>query len=431
MAFGRGKRGFTLVRLLCLAACGVLALAADGAHAQNFETTITPLADSVTARARPDYDPPGARMGTFVAHARLPVTEIYDDNIYATDANRKSDAVTEIQPQLDIESQWGRHSFSVSVQGDLTYHASATTEDYQNVTARQKARIDIGPADYLSDEVYYHKYQEARTSVDDPRGVTPTKIDEKGGTIEFRSQTGAIVATVRGTVADSTFHNTYRADGSVINNHDRDRTWGTASVELGLDTGGAIRPFVQVIGMKVNYKQAVDDFGLNRDSKGYAINGGFVFPVTALIQGRIFGGYIARLFKDAALPDIHDVGYGADLVWSPSTTTSIEINALKTVEETTLDRSSAAATSTASIGLDQQIGRNLLLHARALFERAHYVGIVRTDDFWDGSLNLTYLMNHYMRASLGYEYSKRDAKNVPATNSYRRNQASFTLQLQF
>ncbi len=431
MAFGRGRRRHSLIRLLCLAACGFVALAGDGARAQNFETAITPLADSVTVRARPDYDPQGVRMGTFVAIARIPVTEIYDDNIYATDTNRKADTVTEIQPQLDIQSQWQRHSFGLSVQGDLAYHASATTEDYQNVTARQKARIDIGPLDYLSEDVYYHKYQESRTSVDDPRGVTPSKIDEKGANLEFHHRTGAITATVRGTIADSTFHDTYRADNTVINNHDRDRTWGTASVELGLDTGGAIRPFIQVNGMKVNYKQPVDDFGLNRDSKGYAINGGIVFPVTALIQGRIFGGYIARLFKDPVLPDVHDIGYGADLVWSPSKTTSVTINALRTTEETTLDQSSAAATSSITVTLDHELAPNLLLRAQGQYERAHYVGITRTDQFWDGRIDLSYLMNRHMRASLGYEYSKRNASNVPATNNFRRNQASVTLQIQF
>ncbi len=430
MSFERGSRPVHLFRRLFAAVCLLGPLAAGGAHAQNFNAAVEAPADSVTMRTRPDYDAVGIRAGSFVIKPRLTVSETYDDNIYATSAARKSDFITDLKPRLEARSQWNRHEMGVTVEADIGRHASATTEDYTNFTARFDGRLDVGGADSLSANAYFQKYQEPRSSVDDPRGVTPVKIDDGGGELVYRHRGGAIAITARAAVSDSTFHNTRRADGSIINNHDRDRTVATGSLEFGLDNGGMIRPFVQVNGIRVNFKLPVDDFGLNRDSTGYAVNGGLLFPITALIQGRVFGGYIARHFEDPALTDIHAANYGARLIWSPTRSTSVSAEALKTIEETTLDQSSAALVSSFSLGLDHELRENLLLHMDTRYERDRYQGIVRRDNFWSGNAELTYLMNRRLRATLAYEYSQRNANAFPSLNDYKRNRITLGLRFQ-
>jgi hypothetical protein len=429
MLFERGKHSniFTSIFLaICLLGSGI----ASRATAQNYNTEVKPLPDSVTVRSRPEYDAVGIQAGSFIFRPSASISEIYDDNVYATNTNRKSDFLTELTPRIEADSNWNRHALNFAVSGDLGYHASATTEDYKNFSVRQSARIDVGAMSSLNENGYFERYQEARTSVDDPGGVSPVKIDRKGGALEYRHQGGTLFGSVRATIADSIFHNTFRSDGSVINNHFRDRTTGAVDIEVGYDSGGLIRPFVQLSGMKVNFKEPVDQFDVNRDSTGYAINGGILFPVTALIQGRVFAGYIARNFKDPQLKDVHTAGYGGTLIWSPDRSTSIKLQGLKTVLETTLVQASSAVASSASIAVDKELRQNLLVHGQAQFERIRYTGIARTDNTWQGQINLTYLLNRVVRASVRYDYARRNAKNVPTFNDYRRNQINLTVHIQ-
>lgn len=423
---GRGSR---LLRATCLAA-GLLGIwVTSPAQAQNYSTTIEPQPDSVTVRPRPDFDAAGIVMGSFLLYPRAPISETYDDNVYARQTNKVSDFVTELNPQLSLESQWGRHALDVSVATDLTYHAHQTTEDRVDLEFDQSGRLDIGGSDSLSDTLVLERYQESRESIDDPHGISPTKVSHLGTVLEYRHRTGVIFTNLRGAVDDYSFHDTRTAGGGILNNHDRDRLSLMGTLEVGYDTGGLIRPFVQFTGVRVNFKQAVDDFGLNRDSTGYAINGGILFPVTALVQGRAYAGYIARNFKDAALADVHGVGYGAQLVWSPSRVTTVSIGVLRTVNETTLDQSSAAVSSSLNAGIDQEIRENLVAHVGGDIERDRYAGIGASQVFWHGQFSLNYLMNRRLRTSIGYEYSGRNIKNLVGGTDFNRNQVTLRVRL--
>jgi hypothetical protein len=424
------KCGPRVVRSVFVAVCLLATVAAHKAAAQNYNTEIVPVPDSVTARLRPDYDALGIRTGSFLLKPSAAVAEVYDDNIYATNVNRTSDFITVIQPKIDLDSQWSRHAFDISLSGDLGYHASATNEDYVNLNALQDARIDIGGSDSLTETASFQRYQESRSSVDDRKGLSPVKVFVKSGALEYKHQGGLFFGSIRATISDSNFHDTFQSNGLIINNHDRDRTEGSGSIEVGLDSGGLIRPFVQVNGVKVDFKEPVDNFGFNRDSAGYAINGGLLFPVTALMQGRVFAGYIARNFSDPLLTDVHTVGYGGEILWSPLRLTSIDISGLRTVNETTLNLASAALVSSLGIAIDQEIRENLLLHGGVRYERDRYTGIPRSDGYWEAQFKLAYLMNHRLRASLGYDHSTRNAKNVPPDNDFRRNQIDLTIHLQ-
>ena len=428
--FERLTRDSSLLRLGFVIASLLAGLLGNPAFAQNFNATIEPLPDSVTVRPRPDYDAIGIQTGAFVLKPSASLTETYNDNIYATKTNRKSDFITEIQPKLQVDSLWSRHALNFAILGDLGYHASATTEDYTNIDVHQGGRLDIGGSGSLTEEAYFQRYEESRTSVDDPRAMSPVKVDLTGGALEYRHEGGSFFGSLRGTISDSNFHNTVTNNGAVVNNHDRDRTVGTGALEMGYDSGGLIRPFVQVTGMKVDFKQAFDDFGLNRDSTGYAVNGGILFPVTALIKGRVFAGYIAREFQDLALADIHTIGYGGTLLWSPNRSTAINLQGLRTVEETTLNGASGALSSSVNLAIDLELRENLLLHGEAGYRRARFVGIARTDDNWAGGIGLTYLMNHRLRATLAYDYSSRSVNDIAGNNDYSRNRVNMTVRVQ-
>ena len=51
------------------------------------------------------YEPLGIRAGSFLIFPSLNVSEIYDDNVFASDNNTDDDLITVISPQVRVEFQ--------------------------------------------------------------------------------------------------------------------------------------------------------------------------------------------------------------------------------------------------------------------------------------------------------------------------------------
>src|SRR5271163_1858458 len=66
---------------------------------------------SVLDRPRPEYDPLGLRLGSFFLYPKLELGELYSDNVFATQSNKKTDFITVVSPTLDLRSNWSQNAF--------------------------------------------------------------------------------------------------------------------------------------------------------------------------------------------------------------------------------------------------------------------------------------------------------------------------------
>ncbi len=78
---------------------------------------------SVRQRARPDYEAPGIRAGSVLIYPRVEASVEGNDNIYAGTANRRSDAIWRVRPELAVESGWSQSSLSAYVRGSINRYA--------------------------------------------------------------------------------------------------------------------------------------------------------------------------------------------------------------------------------------------------------------------------------------------------------------------
>src|SRR5258708_6404154 len=69
---------------------------------------------TVASRARPDFDPLGTRLGSFVLHPRLEEGLGYDSNVFGGSSPRGS-WVVGTHPSLLVGSDWSRNSLGLYV----------------------------------------------------------------------------------------------------------------------------------------------------------------------------------------------------------------------------------------------------------------------------------------------------------------------------
>src|SRR4051794_25286779 len=123
-----------MMHVMVKVAAGLLAAAVlgDVAYAQAPDREPGSERRSVLQKARPDYDPLGARVGSFLLLPAVEVRETYDSNIFATPSNEKGDFYTTIHPELQLRSNWNNHALAFQASGDIKRYADHVSENTTN-----------------------------------------------------------------------------------------------------------------------------------------------------------------------------------------------------------------------------------------------------------------------------------------------------------
>jgi hypothetical protein len=127
------KKLLLSVSLLALAAAAVAPSIAFAQAPQN-----VPVAE----RARPDYDARGLRGGAFMIRPRIDLGVETTDNVFATERGEVSDVLYTARPQVDVESQWSRHSLRASASADTVKYQDTSSEDRTNYALSADGRLD-------------------------------------------------------------------------------------------------------------------------------------------------------------------------------------------------------------------------------------------------------------------------------------------------
>lgn len=363
---------------------------------------------TVLGRDRPELDPLGVRISGFVMSPSLGLEVERNDNIFATQGNKRDDLITTINPAVRISSDWNQHYLAFSGSSDIVRYASNGAEDHETYDLSLEGRVDIRNDTHLKAKAAYGLGSEERASVDDVGGRTPTEFDV--------SQIEASIAHKFNRVSLSAASTFYRRDfddvasnAGTINNDDRDRDELTATFGSGYEIQDEYEAYAEVILTSVDYDASVDDNGLNRDSDGYEVRAGARVDVTGLIFGDIFLGYLSRDYDGATLRSVDTVVGGIGLTWNVTPLTTIKGSFERGVSETTLATASGSLTTGYKLSADHELLRNLILSASAGLSFDEFEGSNREDDYLKIGVGAKYLINRNFSLGLRYEYSERDS----------------------
>lgn len=403
---------------------GVLVLGVAGVgHAQEAPK----LGETVKEKTRADYEPIGARAGSFLVFPKLEVGETYNDNIFSTDSDERHDFITIISPSVAVNSDFARHALNLKLGADVGRYADYDAEDYEDYNASVDGRIDVLRDATITIGAGYKKLHEDRGDPDAASGINPGEYEVKSFDLGAKFKPNRISLEWDGSLKRSDYDDVKTTTGTT-NNDDRDKDEYVTSLRVGYEIVPEFEAFVKGTYNVGSYDDAVDDFGFDRDSDGFEVVAGTAVDLTGLLTGDVFVGYMKQVYDDANLENISGPSAGISLTWNVTKLTTLKGNVSRTISDTTTANSPGSMTTIAGISAEHELRRNLILDGELKYTLADYESIARHDQTYDVSAGADYLLNRNFFARIEYSFRK---KHIDVGTDYSENKFTINLGAQF
>jgi len=365
------------------------------------------------------------RAGTFTLFPSVALGETYDDNIFATGSDRSDDFVTTIVPALRAQSDWAQHSLTLTARSEIGRFLRSGNEDYEDFNIGANGTLDVTRQTKVTGGLSLTNDHEERGSANDVNGRTPTEFNTVGGNLGLSHKFNRVTLGVDGGATDYDYNDVSTSIGTIINNDDRDRREYTASARAAYEIQENYEAFVRGSWNRRTYDTAVDDAGINRDSKGYGTDLGIRIDLTGITQAELFAGWYKQNYTESTLKDPDGINYGANIIWNATALTTVRLNLARNVTETTIAAASSSVDTNAGVRVDHELRRNILLNGRVGYTNTDYQGGGRDDDIFDSGVGARYLINRNFAVEGDYRYLFKDSTDTTA--GYVRNQFSVKL----
>jgi len=411
----RVRSGVCLASLL--GACFGLA-PANIAFAQEEDQVVNPTAQTVLERARPDHDPLGVRVGSFLIFPSMDVGGQFNSNIFNTESNRKADLIWIASPSLRLNSTWSNHMLNVFARGNFGFYTSNSRENYQDFAVGVESRVDIQRDTKVLFDVSAARSHEERGSPEDANGRFPSVYYAYKSDMRFRHRFNRVTVELGALMDFHDFAGVEGASGRTIDQDDRDRLRWEGAVRLGYFFNPRSEVFVRGAYSAVRYPRSPDRNGFDRNSSGFAVLGGLNYRITSTLFGELALGYREQHYEDRRLPPARGPAFNGSLTWLMTPLTTVQVSGARAIEETILSNASSYFATSGQVEITHELLRNVILQARFSIQNFSYTGISRNDTYYRPGVGVTYLMGRhvYLRAryDLVYRQSNINGQNYEA-----------------
>lgn len=419
-----------------------LAQAGDGAGASRMVGSTTAQASvdlftrnrniSVRQRPRPDYEALGIRAGAFLVYPKVEVAQAFNDNIYAVATGETSDTILHFRPEVTVESNWSQHFVSLYGRGAINRHRHARKEDRDEFGVGGVSRLDVSRMSNLGLGAEFSRGFEPRTSPSAPVGsVRPIVFDTTSVFAVGAFTSGRIKLSSRIDLRRLDYANGIDPSGRTIAQDQRDRDVGSLLGRVDFATSPDAAVFVQIAGNRRDYDRGGSAANPARDSQGVEVLAGADFEVSVLVRGEVAVGYIRQDFDNPLYADAQRSGGRARIEYFASPLTTVTLGAGRTLEDAVTQGAGGYVSSSASITLDHELLRNLILSGRLTYASDRYEGIDRRDARLSASLGATYLVNRRLGLNASLWTQKIASDGLDRDQDFTINRLSLALVTQF
>ncbi|MDB2415530.1 outer membrane beta-barrel protein [Rickettsiales bacterium] len=367
--------------------------------------------ENIFDKEREDYKADGVRLGAFELKPSINISETYNDNIFAVETGQTSDMITNIRPGFELSSDWSNHELVFAASGDFGLYADNDDEDYQDYSVSTDLRLDVLNETHVTAGASYDHLHEDRGSADDVNGKDPTEYDVTTGRVGLYRGLRKFSFSLDGVVSQYDYDDVSTSTGTIIDNDDRDRDEYGFTAQVGYEIVPEYQAFIRYSANKREYDQ---NAGTNRDSDGYEVVAGTAINLSGKARGEIYAGYIEQNYDNAAFRDIDGLSFGGNLLWNPTSLTSVNLNANRSIEETTTAGASGYVATSYIATVEHELRRNILLGLDVSTTNNDYEGgsPSREDDVSSVGLRGKYLFSRRIDVGVQYNYDERDSNIV-------------------
>lgn len=381
---------------------------------------------SILDQARFKYSSYGLRTGSFIFSPGITVSETYDDNVYKTNTNERSDFITLIRPSFSGISDFDLHEVAFRTTGSFGRYADNDSEDFDDFTVDGSFRLDLDYETYLRYSGSYRKTHESRESEDDANGNEPVTYFLTTHKANFVRALGLIKLYVEGLYSQFTYEDV-QAGNLRIDNSGRDRDIYSADARLAYEYFPGYNIYAAITYDWRRYDNAAAS---TRDSDGFSTRFGTDVYLTGALKADVYVGYLSRTY-DGNFSDISATNYGGSIVWNATGLTSIRASVDRGVNETIYGDASSNLSTTYSFGVEHMLRDNLFLSANSSLSDKDFSARTtpRDDTVYGTGVGIEYIPFNGTSVNLNYNYSQRDSSVV--TEDYTSNRVTLSFSKQF
>ncbi|MGE8126182.1 outer membrane beta-barrel protein [Methylobacterium sp. NPDC080182] len=370
----------------------------------------------------PAYAPIGYQVGTFTVLPTFAQSVGYDSNPDQTTRQiAKGSVALRTDATVDFRSNWSSSSLQGSLRGSYL-------ETPQNEAASRPAadgvvrlRVDAN-RDLRIDAEGRFLVDTQRTSSANLQAATATTrplLAVYGGSLGATETFNRLSVTLRGSVDRSEFDNARLADGTIVNQSDRNLNQYSLQLRTAYEINPDFSPFIDLLGDTRVYDRRFDATGVRRDSDGIAVAFGTSIGLARSVTGEISAGIQHRTYVDPSLRDINAPLLNAALVWAASPLTTVRLTAATGVTETTIPGSSGVLTEVATLEVQHDLLRNLSIVLGGSYLRNDYQSSSIRENGFSATARLDYHFTRWLTLRGTYIYQKFDS--TVAGSSFREN----------
>jgi hypothetical protein len=427
-----GSRVNLFARAMVLSACGVAVLAAVPASAQYHDRNRNV---SVRERPQPGYDPIGVPVGAFRAYFNLPLGATYTNNVFAT-PNGQEDYYLWANPSAELRSQWSNHQAILSADVRQLSFQDFASEDRTDVNLNGFGRIDVQRGFNVSLNGRQSWLEEPRTDASAPANtLSPVEFDQTQLGANVSKEFNRLRLSGGGSFLDSDYDNALFADGvTVAFQDDRDHEWTsvTGRADYGLTPTTAIFGMVSASERSYDLQPGDDPNVLfTRDSEGLVYALGANFDITNLVRGEVSLGYLSENFANVAVSDTDGLAAFARVEWFPTPLATFEFSAQRSVTDTGVVGAVASLTTTIAARVDYEVRRNVVLTGQISHRDDEFEGISRDDAGLAAAVDVLYLFNAHVGASVSLQHAERDSGGAASGPSFDQESLGLSLVLRY
>lgn len=351
-------------------------------------------------RYHAEYEPVGGRIGSIMLHPSAEARIEYNDNTLALPQGGPDDVILTTRAELNAKTLWKRHELEATAYAEQSLHARSTSEDALEGGIKTAGIYDISRAasfraslasDFLAeDRLSITNFGQARKRTRYSRLSAAAAFDYRPGRFKLNTDLQA---------QRLDFHDATGVNGLPIDQDYRDSMYVRASTTASYDVSPRVAVLVRGQVDRLDYTRgdAAAD-ALDRDSTGYAIEGGVRLDLSNLIFGEVRVGYLHRKADDALIPSASGLSFGANLRWDITPLTTIRFFADRQIEEGGSALNSGNLRSQARLTVEHELLRNLIVEAQARAAQVRTVGEIHAKaNEIDLRLGATYLVNRRWR----------------------------------
>ncbi len=382
--------------------------------------------EAVTDRSQPEFDPTAVRVGTFLVNANAQASVALTDNVFASNTNTQSDTIVRVGTAVAGQTDWSNHEVGFRVSAFRNEFLDTNSESNTDLRGSLRGRLDVTRQFSVSANVFAEDLTEARTNFANGANIDgPVEFQRTGFGFGANYQADRIrwensVRVVEADYEDSTTTNfdlDFR-DRSVVSG--RSRLSYAISPDLAVFGQGTysssdydipqIVSFTPPGGVPVLVQRV-------RDSDTYTVAGGINFELQTLIRGDIAVGYLTEDRKDANLSDVNSLSVDGRLQWFPSRLTTVTFRGGRQVQDFGLVESSTALQTNASVRVDHELRRNIILSAFGRIDDNNYKDIDRDDSVTAFGVEGRYKMNRHIHFDAFARHTNRDVSGVDVSGN--------------